>query len=160
MAPWIATSTLGQVSPNETTGHAVIGTGSQGGGHCRRFAQAKGCGLVAVCDVDSARLAQKVKGLPDEEQIRIQAPEPVESIVENFLTAVRENDPARLNSPIDHCAVGVNLCHLANIGTRLGAPALEYEPAKEQVRCHELDAKAAVLLGREYRRGYELPYRD
>ena len=69
-APFVASSGWGQTSPNERIGHAVIGTGGQGGGHCGRFARAKGCQLVAVCDVDPQRLNGKVKGLPNEERIK------------------------------------------------------------------------------------------
>lgn len=93
------------------------------------------------------------------EQIKISSPEPVEDIRANFLTAVRENNPAKLNSPIDRGAVAVNLCHLANIGTRLGAPLLQYDPQKEDVRCPGFEAQARALLGRPYRQGYELPYK-
>lgn len=93
------------------------------------------------------------------EQIKIQSPEPVENIRTNFLTAVRENNPAKLNSPIERGSVAVNLCHLANIGTRLGAHVLEYDPVNEDVKCPGFEAKAKALLGREYRKGYELPYK-
>ncbi|GAB2763457.1 Gfo/Idh/MocA family oxidoreductase [Rhabdobacter roseus] len=92
------------------------------------------------------------------EQRKIQSPEPVESIVPNFLTAVRENNPARLLSPIEKGAVAVNLCNLANIATRLGAPAIAYDAAKERVQCPGFEDKAKALLGRTYRQGYELPY--
>jgi predicted dehydrogenase len=91
------------------------------------------------------------------EQIKIQSPEPVEEIIANFLTAVRQNNPAKLNSPIERGAVCVNLCNLANIGTRLGAAALQYDPVKEDIKCPGFEAKARALLGREYRKGYELP---
>lgn len=69
-APFIASTAWGQSSPNERIGHAVIGTGGQGGGHCSSFANAKGCQLVAVCDVDPQRLNEKVKGLPNAEKIK------------------------------------------------------------------------------------------
>jgi len=93
------------------------------------------------------------------EQIRIQAQEPVENNVANFLSAVRADDPAKLNSPIGRGAVSINLCNLANIGTRLRAPALEYDPVREDVRCPGFEARARALLGRQYRKGYGLPYR-
>jgi predicted dehydrogenase len=91
------------------------------------------------------------------EQIKIQSPEPVEDIVANFLTAVRANDPGKLHSPLERGAIAVNLCHLANIATRLGAPALEYDAAKGEIQCPGFEAKARALAGREYRKGYELP---
>jgi hypothetical protein len=42
-APFVRSGALRRTSPNETIGHAVIGTGGQGGGHCRRFAASNGC---------------------------------------------------------------------------------------------------------------------
>ena len=69
-APFISSRAWGQKAPSDTIRHAVIGTGSQGGGHCRRFSAAPGCELVAVCDVDPQRLNEKVKGLPNEERIK------------------------------------------------------------------------------------------
>lgn len=69
-APFIASTAWSQSSPNDTIGHAVIGTGGQGGGHCGSFARAKGCRLVAVSDVDPERLNEKVKSLPHTEQIK------------------------------------------------------------------------------------------
>lgn len=92
-----------------------------------------------------------------DEEIKIESPKPIESIVPNFLTAVRENNPAKLLSPIEKGVVAVNLCNLANIGTRLGAPGLEYYPIKEDVKCHGFEDKARKMLTRTYRKGYELP---
>src|SRR4029434_525933 len=66
----IASTAWGRTSPNEMIGHAVIGTGGEGGGHCRRFSKVPGCELVAVCDVDPQRLEEKVKGLPNESRIK------------------------------------------------------------------------------------------
>jgi len=93
------------------------------------------------------------------EQIKIKSPEPVENITLNFLTAVRENNPAKLNSPIERGAITTNMCHLANIGNRLGASSLTYDPVKEDVKCPGFEEKARAMLGREYRKGYELPYK-
>lgn len=94
-----------------------------------------------------------------DEQIKIESPEPVESIIPNFLTAVRNNDPAKLNSPIERGAIATNLALLANIATRLGAPSIEYDPVKEDVKCPGFEKEAKELLGRKYRNGYELPYK-
>jgi predicted dehydrogenase len=93
------------------------------------------------------------------EQIKITSPGPVEDTRANFLTALRENNPEKLNSPIARGAVAVNLCHLANVATRLGAPFLEYDPAREDVRCPGFVDEARTMLGREYRKGYELPFK-
>ncbi|WP_138483930.1 Gfo/Idh/MocA family protein [Dyadobacter bucti] len=93
------------------------------------------------------------------EQIKIESPHEVEPIMANFLTAVRENNPAKLNAPIEKGAIATNMAFLANIVTRLGASSIEYDPIKATVKCPGFDAKATALLGREYRKGYELPYK-
>ncbi|MBI4663097.1 MAG: Gfo/Idh/MocA family oxidoreductase [Verrucomicrobia bacterium] len=83
-----------------------------------------------------------------------------ENHMENFLTAVRANDPAKLNARIDTGAISADLCHLGNIGTRLGSQRLEYDPASGKViHCGGREAEANALLKRTYRAGYELPYR-
>jgi predicted dehydrogenase len=93
------------------------------------------------------------------EQIKIESPNEVEAIMPNFLTAVRENNPAKLNSPIEKGAIATNMAHLANIATRIGASSLEYDPLKATIKSPGFDAKANALLGREYRKGYELPWK-
>ncbi len=93
------------------------------------------------------------------EQIKIESPHEVEPIMANFLTAVRENNPAKLNAPIEKGAIATNMAFLANIVTRLGASSIEYDPIKATVKCPGFDAKATALLGRDYRKGYELPYK-
>jgi hypothetical protein len=93
------------------------------------------------------------------EQIKIQAPEPVESIIPNFVTAVRENNPGKLLSPIKSGAVSSDLANLMNIATRLKAPAIEYDPVARVVTCQGYQDEATSLLSREYRKGYELPYK-
>ncbi len=71
----------------------------------------------------------------------------------NFIEAVAANDPGKLNAPISEGAISATLCHLGNIATRVGRP-LEFDAAG--VKCAG-DSDATKLLGREYRRGYELP---
>lgn len=93
------------------------------------------------------------------EQIKIESPDVVEAIMPNFLTAVRENNPAKLNSPIEKGAIATNMAFLANIVTRLDASSITYDPIKATVKCPGFDEKANALLGREYRKGYELPYK-
>lgn len=93
------------------------------------------------------------------EQIKIESPDVVEAIMPNFLTAVRENNPAKLHSPIEKGAIATNMAHLANIATRIGASSLEYDPLKVTIKSPGFDAKANALLGREYRKGYELPWK-
>ncbi|GAB3277044.1 Gfo/Idh/MocA family oxidoreductase [Larkinella harenae] len=93
------------------------------------------------------------------EQIKIESPNEVEAIVPNFLTAVRENNPAKLNSPIEKGAIATNMAFLANIATRVGASSLQYDPVKVKINSPGFDAKANALLGRDYRKGYELPWK-
>lgn len=93
------------------------------------------------------------------EQIKIASQEPVENIIPNFLTAVRENDSSKLLSPVKTGRVSSDLCNLMNIATRLNAPSIEYDPVKREVVCPGYQQEATALLGREYRRGYELPYK-
>ena len=94
-----------------------------------------------------------------DEQFKIESPEPVEPIIPNFLAAVRENDPGKLRSPIETGSVSVNLCNLTNIATRLRASQIGYDPVKEDVICPGFEKEARAMLGREYRKGYELPYK-
>lgn len=83
-----------------------------------------------------------------------------ESNMEDFLSAVRADDPAKLSAPIAVGAVSANLCHLGNIGTRLGGGRLEYDPALDRItRAGGLETEANRLLTRVYRAGYELPYK-
>ncbi|MBM3840055.1 MAG: Gfo/Idh/MocA family oxidoreductase [Verrucomicrobia bacterium] len=82
-----------------------------------------------------------------------------ENNMENFLAAVRANDPSRLNARIDLGAISADLCHLGNIGTRLGGQRLEYDYVSGRItRCGGREAEANALLTRPYRAGYELPY--
>jgi len=89
------------------------------------------------------------------EPYQITSSERVESIKENFLTAVRANDPSLLNSPIESGVVSSDLCNLANIGYRTGVADLRYDPKKVEITNN---AEANALVRRSYRKGYELPY--
>ena len=83
-----------------------------------------------------------------------------ESNLADFLGAVRANDPSKLSAPINAGAISANLCHLGNIGTRLGGQRVEYDPVAEKItRCGGHEAEANALLTRSYRAGYELAYR-
>jgi len=85
--------------------------------------------------------------------------EPVEDIRENFITAVRNDDPSMLNSPIDIGAVSVIMCNLGNIGTRLGNASLTYDPAARKItKCSRDINKANAMLTRQYRKPYTLAY--
>jgi hypothetical protein len=82
-----------------------------------------------------------------------------ESNMEDFLNAVRENDPAKLSAPIHVGAVSASLCHLGNIGARLGGVRLEYDPDADRIaKAGGREVEANALLTRAYRAGYELPY--
>lgn len=82
-----------------------------------------------------------------------------EDIANNFITAVRHDDPSKLNSPIERGAVSTNLCHLGNIGVRCGGIKLAYDPQTETiVRASDKKIQANALIRREYRKGYELAY--
>jgi predicted dehydrogenase len=70
-----------------------------------------------------------------------------------FLDAIKANDPAKLTAPMDEAFASTTLCHLGNIATRLKR-RLEYDAEKHV--CVG-DEEATKLLGREYRKGYELP---
>src|SRR5690606_32111496 len=94
----------------------------------------------------------------DDKQFKIESPDHVESIVPNFLQAVRANDPTKLLSPIGNGAVTTNICHAINIGNRIGAASLYYDPIKESIKAPEFNKQANALLARKYRKGYELPY--
>lgn len=96
------------------------------------------------------------------EKIRIQ-PEDYgiesESNTENFITAVRNDDPGLLNVPIEVGAVSSILCNLGNIGTRLGNCSLAYDgDAQKITQCSANLRQANVLLDKEYRPPYTLPY--
>lgn len=83
-----------------------------------------------------------------------------ESNMADFLKAVRANDPAQLSAPIEQGAISANLCHLGNIGTRLGGQRVEYDPVKQRItRCGGREGEANALLTRKYRAGYKLAYR-
>lgn len=72
-----------------------------------------------------------------------------ESNMADFLNAVRANDPAKLSASIEQGAISAALCHLGNIGTRLGGPRVEYDPIAQRItRCGGREAEANTLLTR------------
>jgi hypothetical protein len=101
--------------------------------------------------------------LDDDKKVQIKAEdygiEPTEGIFENFITAVRNDDPSMLNSPIEVGGVLSNLCNLGNIGTRLGNAALTYDPDSRRItKCSKDIDKANAMLTKQYRRPYTLAY--
>ncbi len=73
--------------------------------------------------------------------------------IKNFILSVKENNPKALNAPITEGFFSVALCHLGNISTRIQNQLLVNSSNYEITN----DSSAAKLLGREYRKGYELP---
>jgi len=69
----------------------------------------------------------------------------------NFLDAIRSG--AKLNAEIEDGHKSTLLCHLGNIAYRTGR-TLHYD---EQTHAFRDDAEASRLLGRSYRKGFELP---
>ena len=73
----------------------------------------------------------------------------------NFIACVKTNDADALNAPISEGAISNALCHLGNISTRVGR-RLNYDAGADVCTG---DDEATKLLAREYRSGYELPWR-
>ncbi len=97
---------------------------------------------------------KKIKIRPEDYGI-----EPTEDIMENFITAVRNDDPSMLNSPIDVGAVSCILCNLGNIGTRLGNATLTYDDRSQRItKCSRDIERANAMLTKHYRSPYTLAY--
>ena len=71
--------------------------------------------------------------------------------VANFLDCIRTGKRPHADIEIGHAST--RLCHLGNIAYRTGR-TLEFDPATETFKN---DKEANHLLGREYRKGFELP---
>ena len=71
----------------------------------------------------------------------------------NFIDSVKEDNPSKLNAPVQEGHVSAEICHLGNIATRVGRH-LHYDSKRQRF---EDDPKATRLLSRHYRKGYELP---
>jgi predicted dehydrogenase len=71
----------------------------------------------------------------------------------NFLESAKANDPSMLNAPITECYRSAELCHLANIATRVGK-TLAFDGERHTF---PQDKDAQNLIQREYRAGFELP---
>jgi len=74
----------------------------------------------------------------------------------NWIKCIKANDPSKLLAPIDEGFASAILCHIGNIGVRIGGARLEYDP-----RHHRFinNSEANEYLSRDYREGYELPYK-
>jgi len=73
---------------------------------------------------------------------------------QNFVDAVRANDPGMLTAPIEEGFYSCALIHLANISYRLGR-TINFDPDKQTIIN---DPKATALLSREYREPYSMPH--
>ncbi|MHB8902288.1 MAG: Gfo/Idh/MocA family protein [Thermoguttaceae bacterium] len=81
------------------------------------------------------------------------AAETQQAHIRNFLDAVRSRDRKSLNQEIHSGHVSSAMCHAGNISWRVGKK-LRFDPATETFD----DAQANRLLGREHRKGFELPH--
>ncbi len=75
-----------------------------------------------------------------------------DSNVRNFLDAVKADDPAMLQAPIDEGVISSSMCHMGNIVSRIGR-SLRYDASTGLFDADEANA----LRTRSYREGYELP---
>ena len=71
----------------------------------------------------------------------------------NFIDCIKDNSPDKLAAPIAECNVSATVCNLGNIATRVGR-RLQFDATT--LTCTG-DDEATALLGKEYRKGYELP---
>jgi len=71
--------------------------------------------------------------------------------VKNFLDAIRGD--AKLTADVEEGHKSTRLCHLGNIAFRVGR-VLNFDGKTESITG---DKEATALLGREYRKGFELP---
>jgi len=71
----------------------------------------------------------------------------------NFIDAIKAGNSDQLNAPIRDAFYSTNLCHLGNIGTRVGRVLV---PDLEKLQCAG-DQEATAMFTRDYRSGYELP---
>jgi predicted dehydrogenase len=72
---------------------------------------------------------------------------------QNFIDAVRANDPGMLTAPIEEGFYSCALIHLSNISYRLGR-TINFDPEKMQVIN---DPEANKMLTKEYRKPYVIP---
>ena len=72
---------------------------------------------------------------------------------QNFIDAIRADDPKVLTCDVLEGHLSSALPHLANISYRVGRE-LKFDPKSEQILN---DKEASALLTRTYRKGFELP---
>lgn len=72
---------------------------------------------------------------------------------QNYIDAIRANDPDLLTAPIEEGFYSCALIHLANISYRLGR-SIHFDPEKQEIIG---DAEASAKMTREYREPYVVP---
>ncbi len=73
----------------------------------------------------------------------------------NFIQCIKANDPSKLLAPIDEGFASAVLCHIGNIGVRLGGARLEYDGNNHRFINNN---EANKYIKGHYRKGYELAY--
>lgn len=121
-------ASTGRAAPSERVRHAVIGTVE---------ISRKGCHITPIGE-ERTLLSGLIERADN---------------MRNFVDCVKADDPTDLTAPISEGAPSSMLCHLGNIGTRLGR-RLQFDPASYQFMD---DDEANALASRDYRAGYELP---
>ena len=76
-------------------------------------------------------------------------------IRDNFINCIKADDPSKLLAPIEEGFSSAVLCHMGNIGVRLGGARLKYDCRKHRFIDNP---EANKYISREYRKGYELAY--
>lgn len=74
---------------------------------------------------------------------------------QNFIDAIRAQDPGKLTSPIEEGFYSCALIHLGNIAFRVGR-TIHFDPDKQEIIN---DPEAQALMTREYRSPYTIPAR-
>ena len=72
---------------------------------------------------------------------------------QNFINAVKKNDPELLNANLEDAHISASLCHMGNI-SMLEKQRLQFDAKKERF---ENSPEANGMLSKEYRKGFELP---
>ena len=75
---------------------------------------------------------------------------------QNFIKAVRSRKTSDQNGPVETAHHAAGMAHLGNIAFHRGK-VLEFDPAKNRFT---IDDEANQMLGKEYRKGFEVPPPD
>ncbi len=122
---------------------------------CNRYgSDGTGFGATFHGDKGTLRLSEWGYKIFDEkakEVLAVDGKDGLMSHIENFIDAVRNNDPTRLHSEIEEGHKSTLLCHLGNIAHRTG-DSLKCDPANGHVLQNDTAMK---LWQREYEPGWE-----